>query len=102
MSSPVNFTLNVTAEPDDSDERLRAKAISQVTHALRRVGEALGENAWADLEKAAGKPSGDKEAFVREFGEEALRAATAKDRRDIEEEIFERLRKEREEKIAAK
>jgi hypothetical protein len=101
MKIPVDLQLNIEVEAGDSSATLRAKAKSQVPYTIRAIGEAAGEKAWKKLELTFGRPPGNKYHFVRESGEQAIRNASAEERRAVEEEIFERLKKQCAEKTAA-
>jgi hypothetical protein len=102
MKIPPDLILNVEAEAGDSIVTLRAKAQSQVQNAIRAIGELAGEKAWKKLEQTYGRPDGNKFAFIRQSGAEAITHASAEERRNVEDEIFERLKKERAEKAAGK
>jgi hypothetical protein len=102
MKIPPDLELNVEADVGDSYETLRAKAQSQVQNTIRAIGEAAGEKAWQKLERTFGRPpEGNKYAFIRESGAQAIVNASAEERREVENEIFERLKKQRLEKAAA-
>ena len=101
MKIPPDLELNVEAEVGDSYETLRAKAQSQVQNTIRAIGEAAGEKAWEKLERTFGRPDGNKFTFIRESGAQAIINASAEERREVENEIFERLKKQRLEKSAA-
>jgi hypothetical protein len=97
VNIPANLTLNVLAYLTDSDETLSAKAQSQVNTVLRKVGEALGDRAWKELERKSGCPDGNKHTFIREAGSEFVKNATAKDRAKAERIAFEQLKTRRDE-----
>jgi hypothetical protein len=101
MKIPADLQLNIEVEAGDSSATLRAKAQSRVQSTIRAIGEAAGEKAWKQLERTFGRPPGNKYNFVRESGEQAITNASAEERRELEEEIFERLKKQRAEKAAA-
>jgi hypothetical protein len=100
MKIPADLQLNIEVEAGDSNATLRAKAQSQVQNAIRAIGEIAGENAWKQLERTYGRPDGNKYKFIRESGEQAITNASAEERREVEDVIFEQLKKQRAEKAA--
>lgn len=96
MKIPVDFTLRVNAEAADSDEALRAKARTQVDQVLRTVGEAAGGFVWTQIERNIGRAEGSKPAHLRDSGERAIKKAGPVDRADIEDELFQLLKLQRE------
>lgn len=96
MKIPVGFTSSVNAEAADSDEALRTKARTQVDQVLRTIGEAAGEFVWNQIERSIGRAEGSKPAHMWDSGERAIKKASPVDRADIEDELFQMLKVQRE------
>lgn len=95
MKIPINFTLSIDAEADDSDATLRAKARDQIDQVLRTIGEAAGEFVWNQIHQNIGTVEGSKPGHVRDAGDRAVKKASEIDRADLEEELFQALKVQR-------
>ena len=95
MKIPVNFTLSIDAEAGDSDETLRTKARTQVDQVLRTIGEAAGEFVWNQIDQNIGRVAGSKPGHMKDAGERAVEKASILDRTDLEEELFNVLKIQR-------
>ncbi len=86
-----------------TEDDYRREAQRLLPTALKQIGEKAGEVAWKELLKGfRGIPgvkvtssTSEKSCFVREAGENHRRNASAQDRRELEEYIFQRLREMR-------
>ena len=95
----------IPVDASDTDATLRKKAQNHLPEALRRMGEKAGQEAWATMERELrGSPlkingsSSDKAKFIRDAAAEFVSTATADDKKNLVQSIFDQLREQRDAK----
>lgn len=91
---------NVDVSRLENEDDFRREARRLLPNVLVQVGEASGEVAWRELQKSfrrvpgfkANSSSSEKRKFIREAGQNYRKQVSAKDRRELEDHIVERLR----------
>lgn len=96
---------DIPIEASDTDETLRSKALNHLPHALNRLGEKAGQEAWTAMERELrhspftfNRSSSDKAQFIRETAAEFVETSTAPDKNALVESIFEQLQHQRDAK----
>ena len=86
----------------ETDDDFRREAQRILPKAIVQLGEAVGEEAWAALQKGLKGPgiklntsSSDKRKFIREAGQNYKREISAKDKRELEQDIIRQLREQK-------
>jgi hypothetical protein len=96
--SDVDFrSVDVSSLETEDDFRNEAKRL--LPTALLKLGEAIAERTWEELQKNLTKPgakpkssSSEKRQFVRETGRNYQRSASSRERQELEDYIIDRLR----------
>jgi hypothetical protein len=83
----------------ETEEEFRAEARRLLPAALGKVGEAVAEQTWEELQKTLLKPgskakssTSEKRQFVKETGRNYQRSASNRDKQEVEDYIVEQLR----------
>jgi hypothetical protein len=100
-----SFTVRlgeISVEESDTDKILLEKARQHLPHALKRLGEKAGEEAWRTLEDGLrnsplklDRSSSDKAKFVQDTAREFAEKVTSSEKDDLVQNIFEQLREQR-------
>lgn len=92
----------VPVEASDTDETLRKKAEDYLPQALKLLGEKAGQEAWETIQRELrnsplklSSSSAERAKFIREAAAEVAKTATAADKQDIVESIFQQLQEHR-------
>ena len=93
---------DIPVEASDTDAILLTKAQNHLPQALKRLGEKAGQEAWATMERELrnsplklNRSSSEKAKFIREAAAEFVKTATAADKKNVVETIFEQLQQQR-------
>ena len=97
------FTVQLYEIPvasTDTDDILLVKAQDYLPQALKRLGETTGQELWATIERDLSNSSfkftsSEKSKFIREAADEFAKNATAAERNNIVQTIFEQLQQQR-------
>jgi hypothetical protein len=96
--SSVDFS-SVDVSSLDTEEEYRQEAKRLLPAALLKVGEAVAENTWEELQKNLAKPgtkvkasTSEKRQFIRETVRNYQRSASNRERQELEDYIVEILR----------
>jgi hypothetical protein len=97
-------TVELSKLTTEADFRREAQRL--LPDVLVQVGEATGEVAWNELQKGfkgipgfkANSSSSEKRKFIREAGQNFRRQASSQERREIETEIVQQLRDQKEQR----
>jgi len=99
------FSVNlgdISVEASDTDDILLQKAKNHLPQALKRLGEKAGQEAWATMERGLrnsplklNNSSTGKAKFIREAATEFAKTATAAEKKNITESIYEQLQQQR-------
>jgi hypothetical protein len=96
--SDISFS-SVDLSMLETEDEFRAEARRLLPSALLKVGEAVAEQTWEELQKTLLKPgskakssTSEKRQFVRETGRNYQRSASSRDKQEIEDYIVEQLR----------
>jgi hypothetical protein len=100
-----SFTVRIreiSVEDSDTDEILSEKARKHLPHALKRLGEKAGEEAWRTLEDGLrnsplklDRSSSDKAKFVQDMAREFAEKVTSSEKEHLVQSIFEQLKEQR-------
>jgi hypothetical protein len=96
----TNVSLGqVSTSSSDTNETLRNKARTHLPTALKDIGEKLADEAWLSIKKGVGDMMdisySAKTKFTRESVDDYIRNASLSDKKELEDSIFEQLKKQR-------
>lgn len=90
---------NVDLSKLNTEDDLRREARRALPDALRQLGEAMGEQAWATMQKGLKGPgiklntsAAERRKFIEESGRNHQREATTSERKRTEDYIVQQLR----------
>ncbi|MBF2066641.1 MAG: hypothetical protein IGS39_19800 [Calothrix sp. C42_A2020_038] len=83
----------------ETEDDFRAEARRLLPTALTKVGEAVAEQTWEELQKNLSKSgakakfsASEKRQFIKETGRNYQRSASSRDKQEVEDHIVEQLR----------
>lgn len=74
------------------NDAIREEAKKKLPNALVQIGEQAALVDWDEIRKAFKTPLSEKRKFIREGGKNFKKSATHKERREIEDMLFERIK----------
>lgn len=110
MQKTLNVDLgNVSVQASDTSEILLKKAQQHLPTALMRIGERVGLETWTATQRGLQQglrgsslklttSAGEKAKFIRDAGREYARTASASDKQQVLQDIFEEIQKQRDAK----
>ena len=82
-----------------TDEDFRREAQRILPEVIVQLGEAIGEKAWDQVRKALGRSTSasasERGKFIREAGESYQRDLSAKERKELENNLVRQLREQK-------